>query len=280
MSTAYQHRPLSKFLVPQGDSADARKTEDSAKPKEEEKARSDEQTVPEKFKGKTLADVIEMQVNADRELGRLRNEVGTYRGLVTDLSRLRRTPEETETKAQEPLDVSGNDLLANPVEAITKVVQHATAKDRAEAAQQKFQNDLAAAEQTLFKDFPKLNETVGSEQFQEFASRTPSRQRDFQAAAKGEGLVAVEAARRLLEDFNDYNTALDAAKSAKETAVQAAKKVATESGGSSGKMTSSDRVYESDVLELIEKNPAKWRSPQYQSEITKAIREGRFVKNS
>jgi hypothetical protein len=37
-------------------------------------------------------------------------------------------------------------------------------------------------------------------------------------------------------------------------------------------------VYESDVLKLIQSDPEKYRSPTFQRELAKAIRENRYVK--
>jgi len=39
-------------------------------------------SIPEKYRGKSPEEIIEMHVNAERELGRARNEVGHYRNLV------------------------------------------------------------------------------------------------------------------------------------------------------------------------------------------------------
>ena len=94
------------------------------------------------------------------------------------------------------------------------------------------------------------------------------------------GLAQVRAARRLLEDYNDFQEAVKPEEAPAETPVERAKKVATESGGGSGPISSKAQVLESDVIALINSDPTKYRSPSYQKELLAAIKEGRFVKNT
>ncbi|MHC4649206.1 MAG: hypothetical protein ACYTBJ_27460 [Planctomycetota bacterium] len=205
MTTAYQHRPLSSILAP---TADSKEEGSNTPPRDPQtgkfvspEAQKTDFTLPEKYQGKTAEQIAEMHMNAEKELGRVRNEVGTYRGLVNDLTSLQRqTPSETPTVEQAKIDVSGDELLTDPVSAIDKVVSaRLQERDAAEAV------TYAATEfeiegQRLMQDYPNIDQVVGSQEFQEFAARTPSRQRDFVTAAQGQGVEQVRAARRLLED--------------------------------------------------------------------------------
>lgn len=277
MVTAYQHRPMSEILAPAPEQKEKVGTpKGAAVLKTEDK----EQTIPEKYKGKSTAQVIEMHQNAEQELGRVRNEVGTYRGLVQDLSALQRKPLASETAEQEPVDVSGDDLIASPVESIRKVIKQDLDKLREENAENATTVQLQTENSALVTEFGDIDAIVSTEDFQQFATRTPGRQADFNTAAVGKGLEQVRAARRLLEDYNDFNQALKVDKKTDDGPIAAARKVATEGGGPSGSISAETQIFEYDVIELINSNPAKYRSPSYQKELLAAIKEGRYVKNS
>jgi len=239
---------------------------------------------PSKYDGKTTEQVIEMHQNAESRLGEIQNELGTLRGVVTDLTQLQRTPVAPQPVEQETIDVSGDDLIQRPVETIRKVVAQDNAAQKVLDDVEAEKRDLLIANNALLTDFGDINAIVGTEEFRAFASRTPSRQDDFVEAAKGEGLSQVRAARRLLEDFNDFQDALKPVRPAEpvapvQTPVELAKTVSTEGAGPAGSISTKENIYEADVLKMIQDEPTKYRSPTFQAELTSAIKEGRYVKS-
>lgn len=295
MPQAYQHRPLSSILAPtpapkdEGSNTDQPRDPStgqfvSPEPQQQEVANE----LPEKYQGKTAAEIAEMHMNAEKELGRVRNEVGTYRGLVNDLTALQRKPTEPQTVSQEKIDVSGDELLTDPAGAIDKVVTRRLSERDAADAARRADDEFTVEGQRLMADYPNLDTIVASREFQEFAARTPSRQRDFVTAAQGEGLEQVRAARRLLEDFNDFSSSEQPAPSAEpstpapaaapQPGVAEARAVANEGAGPAGAVSTKPLMYEADVINLIHTDRAKYNSPSFQAELMEAIREGRYVK--
>lgn len=274
---AYRHRPLSEILAPAAEPEAEGQTE-SKKEKETAPAKEQESQLPEKYRGKSAEEIAEMHLNAEKRLGQLQNEVGQLRGLVTDLSSIQRTPQEPETTEQ--VEVSRDEFLDDPTSSINKVLSHELGKrDRLsekEAAERQLQMELNALTSNWDVDA-----IVTTEEFQRFASRTPSRQQDLVTAAQGEGLEQVRAARRLLEDYDDFVAESKPRESTqeKESPVQKAKRVATERGSNNAPISGKPRIYESDVIDLINSDPMKYRSPSFQKELHEAIKEGRFVKN-
>jgi hypothetical protein len=275
MSIAYQHKPLSQILIPAAASGtDASKTANAADTENKGKE------LPEKYKGKTEAEIAEMHMNAEKRIGQLSNELGTYRGLVSDLSKITRQTPDTKTDGEDDsVDVSGDDLIADPVKAIRKVVQHDLSKADATRREEDLSRAVQAETARLMQDFGDIAEVVQTEDFQKFADRTESRRHDFNTAANGKGIDQVRAARRLLEDYNDYRD-LVKKQEKNEGNVDAARAAATEGGGNAGAVSGKKQYRESEVLALIQKDPATWRSPSYQAEIMKAIKEGRYIKNA
>jgi len=239
----------------------------------------DPPATPSKYDGKTVEQVIEMHQNAETRLGQIQNEVGTLRGVVTDLTQLQRTPVAPQPVEQETIDVSGDDLIQRPVETIRKVVAQDNAAQKVIDDADAEERSLLAANSALVTDFGDINAIVETEEFQSFATRTPSRQADFVEAAKGEGLGQVRAARRLLEDFNDFQDALKPVipETPQPTPVEQARAVSTEGAGPSGSISVKETIYGADLLTMIKDEPEKYRSQTFQTELASAIKEGRYV---
>lgn len=272
-----QHRPMSEILAPAADPAAVAPTDDksAATP---ETAKVDPPAVPEKYSGKTVDQVIEMHQNSEKRLGQLQNEVGSLRGLVTDLSTIQRPAAEPQPAEQEPVDVSGDDILRDPVGSVRAIVKQDF--DKQEEAR------VTSATQTLFEtegralvdDYGDIDAIVSTDDFQTFATRTPSRHADFQVAATGEGIAQVRAARRLLEDYTDFKAQTTPAQDPAPTPVEQARAAATESGSVAAPISGKPQVFETDVIKLINSDRAKYQSPSFQKELTEAIKEGRYVK--
>lgn len=281
-NTAYTPRPLSSILAPE---ADPRPEATSVAPTPAAPVTETvKDALPEKYRGKSVEQVADMHMNAERELGRVRNEVGTYRGLVQDMSQLQRQAPAAEP-VQEKLEVSGDDLIQSPVETIRKVVKHEIDEVRAERVQDKEDAQFNLEANALVAQFPTLEQTISEPEFQTFVSRTPSRQADYQAAsAQGTGVTQVRAARRLLEDYQDFQsqvappTDTGTPSIPAPTPIQEARAATTEGSGTSAPVSTKPLIYEADVIAMINSNSAKYRSPSFQTALTEAIQEGRYVK--
>lgn len=274
MPTAFKHRPMSDILAQSPEVVD--KTAVPAK------TADPEPTLPEKYVGKTVAEIADMHANAEKELGRVRNELGEQRGLVASLSQIQRREVEQKAAPQDEVIITGDQILSDPVGSVNRIIQphlDAAAHQRTEAAANA---QLFAENAALDNDFADYPATVATDEFQKFALRTNSRRADFETAANGEGLKQVRAARRLLEDYKDFqdSTKESKPKTPEEEGFAAGQAAITEVGASSAPISSKSLVYESDAIALLNSNAAKYRSPSYQTELAAAIREGRFVKNT
>jgi hypothetical protein len=281
-SYAYQHRPLSSILAPEVGSKREKPSTPDRDPATGQFVAGNEpaqnENLPEKYKGKTAEQIAEMHMNSEKRLGQIQNELGEMRGIVSDLSQIQR-PSTPETQVKEEVDVSGDDLINNPVETIRRVVQQDLSAIQAEREQEKKEAALETATQALLNDFGDIEAITTSTDFQEFAGRTPSRAEDLRVAAQGEGLEQVRAARRLLENWKDFQATLAPSDGTNPTPVEQARQVANDGAGPAGRLSGKDTIYEADVIKLIADDPAKYRSPSFQAELMSAIKEGRFVKS-
>jgi len=274
----YRHKPLSTILAPAAEPAAKAPTGEPAAVADPPAVAPEPTTLPEKYQGKTVEQVAEMHQNAEKELGRVRNEVGTYRGLVSDLSAIQRPAAGPEPVVREQLDISSDDLITDPIATIRKVVQQDFDALRTE-------NEAATADanyqiegRALVAAYPDMDATVATPEFQAFVNRTTSRQADFTAAStQNTGVTQVRAARRLMEDFTDFQSQATAAPPDPAlTPIEQARAAATEGPAAAGAIVTKPTIHEADVIALINSDPLKYRSPSYQAELVSAIKEGRF----
>lgn len=99
--------------------------EEDDNPEVEDEAKSDtedEVVIPDKFKGKTIADVVASYENLEKEYGRRNNEIGELRKLTDQLLDLKRTENPTEEAEDNTIDADS--LLENPQDAINKTLEN------------------------------------------------------------------------------------------------------------------------------------------------------------
>jgi len=115
MTTAYQHRPMSEILVADPEPVVNEPNPSPAAPPAAPAPTPEPQPLAEKYQGKTVEQIAEMHANAEKELGRTRNELNVQKGLVQDLSQLNRqvnAPEEP-APVQEEVTITGDQLISD-----------------------------------------------------------------------------------------------------------------------------------------------------------------------
>jgi hypothetical protein len=142
--------------------------------KELGEVRETESEIPDKYKGKTLEEVIQMHQEAEREKSRLGNEVGQLRSKVLERPAPKVEPKKTE--------VNVDSLLENPEEAIGSVVKNET-KELKEAVEE-IRNDRARRE--FEAKYPDFQKDMKDEKFFEWIKKNPVRLGLAQSADVGD----------------------------------------------------------------------------------------------
>lgn len=236
----------------------------------------DDESVDPKYRGKTVADIIKMHENAESRLGTMGQEVGTWRGLVAEMSTKIGTP--TTTVQETAPKITSDELLTDPGSSIAKVVRQELdialkpLHDRQNLNAR--ESELAA----LSRDFPTMDKIGDDPNFQRWAVSSPGRKADTASAAKGD----MNAGRRLLEAWTDRqsfatgNTNVTT-ETGKTTGIEGARAAATEAGGTGGAGSPTGKIiHKSDVVDLIISNPNLYSSDAYQRELLLAAKEGRL----
>lgn len=228
-----------------------------------------EASIPDKYKGKSLEEIVKMHQEAEKLIGRQAQEVGEVRKLADDLIK-----QQLNTKKQDTQPVAEDneiDYFADPSKAVNHAVENnpivKQLKEQAEAQR------LEQGKAQLASKFPDFQQIVNSEDFLEWVKGSKVRIDLFTRANNFD----FDSAEELLGTF----TALKGikAKQADEVLVkgeeqkrsQALKSAAVQKGGT-GEV--SKPIYKRvDLIRLRMQDPARYNDMQ--DEIMQAYNEGR-----
>lgn len=253
----------------------------------------DSPELPEKFRGKSIEDIQKMYLELESETGRLRNDLGqtrneasTWRSLAEEgIAARRGNNEETHS---EPVDISSDDLFADPRGSISKLVEEVLEKRLTPVNEKVTRIESTTEADAFVRDYPDYVQTGNDPEFQKYVAANPRRVATAQRAIKGD----VSAMRDLMEGWEERKALVaeltpvttedgetgEETAPRKPTGVEGARKVATDKSGSGGATKPGKIFHQSDVVKLILNDPEKYRSEAYQKELTAAMREGRYKK--
>jgi len=233
--------------------------------------------LPEKFRGKSVKDIVESYKQLESQLGRMANDLGTQRVLTDRLLNLRRDNDLRSNgagvtqNAPETPKIKATDLAEDPTGAIEKVVNARLSKAQQDAEQEAREHARNAAAARLVQDHPDYQEYVNNAEFTQFINSSPIRKRAALAAQAGDfdagnDLLTEYKAHKKQVNQQDDNKRLDAAKAA-----------SLESGsrGSEGSSKGGKIYNRADLLRLQLTNPELYYSDEYQAVIMKAYAEKR-----
>ena len=231
--------------------------------------------VPEKYRGKSLHDIIEMHRNAESELGRKNNEIGVVRKLADELIGVRALEQRTRENPPPPTKpLTADRLLENPEDAILDVVKR-EATSRTEALENRTRDlESELMVERFEKRHPGFQETMATPEFGAFVQGSNYRRKLASAAAAGD----FDAADDLFGLYEEAKTSAPAAPKAEDGVAAARKATLAKSGGSSasGVVPSNDgkKIFSrTELMEMRIKRPDEFDARQ--EEILAAYREKR-----
>ena len=222
----------------------------------------DEDDIPEKYKGKSVKEIVRMHQEAERAIGKQGSEVGELRRLVDDYIRAQSITQQAPEVDEEI------DFFDNPNEAIAKAIEKHPKIRQAEMLSTQMKR--AAALNTLKAEHPDFTEIVQDPSFAEWVSSSKVRKELY---VRADQEYDFDAASELLSTWKERkNVVKQAADVEKISRKQAIKSASTGSAKGSGE--SSKKTYRrADIIELMRTNPERYQS--LSDEIMKAYAEGR-----
>jgi hypothetical protein len=238
----------------------AEKTQATAKQQEEQQ----ESTIPEKYQGKSIEEIVQMHQEAEKLVGRQSSEVGELRKIVDDFIKTKVEETKQEVSPQQDESVNDLDFFENPKEAITKAISSSD--------EVKQMRELLASQQqqTILS---KLNEKhpdyVDIVQDGEFAEWVKASQVRMELLKRADA-YDFSAADELLSTWKQLSGVREVSKQDRKQQIKAA---STGSGKGSGEPTTRKIYRRSDIVNLMIKDPERYKANV--EEFDRAYREGR-----
>jgi len=255
-------------LPPEEENADNIENEvDEIQQTEAEQPQEEEQpTIPDKYQGKTLEQVVQMHQEAEKLLGRQSSEVGELRKVVDDFIQ-NQTQQQAPQQYVEPED--DIDYFTDPQAAVNRAIEnHPKIREAQEyTAQYKKQTSLAM----LNSKHPDMQSILQDPKFAEWIKASKIRTQLF---VEADQQYNAEAADELFTLWKERkNIAQQTAVVEKQSRKQQLK--AANTGSTQGSAEGSRRkVYRrADIIKLMRTDPERYQA--LSEEILKAYAEGR-----
>ena len=234
-------------------------------PEEESEPEDTEDDIPEKYKNKSVKDVVRMHQEAERAIGKQGSEVGELRRIVDDFVKA-----QTVSKQQQAPEVEEEvDFFTDPDKAIARAIEkHPKVR---EAEQLSAQMKKAEALANLKSAHPDFTEVVNDGSFAEWVNKSKVRQELFSRADRS---YDFDAANELLSTWKERNQVVTQTKAVEQVQrKQAVKSASTGATKGSGETASKKTYRRADIIELMRTNPDRYQ--QLSDEIMQAYAEGR-----
>ena len=219
-----------------------------------------EDEIPDKYRGKSVAEIVRMHQEAEKLLGRQSSEVGELRKVVDSYIQTQLSNEAPETEEI--------DFFDDPQTAVSKAIENHPKIKEAEAMSKQYRQQDTFGR--LQQKYPDLMETVQDNNFQEWIKSSKIRTQLYMMADQQ---FDYDAADELLSTWNDRKgTAKATAEAEKQSRKQAVKEAST--GNVRGTGETSKKIYRrSDIIKLMKTDPDRYQA--LSDEIMTAYREGR-----
>jgi len=233
---------------------------------EVEQPQVEEPSLPEKYQGKSLEEVVQMHQEAEKLLGRQSSEVGELRKVVDDYISSQ-TPTQAPQQHVEPED--DIDYFTDPQGAVNRAIEnHPKIREAQEYSEQyKKQSSLA----TLQNKHPDMQQILGDPKFAEWIKASKIRTQLF---VQADQQYDADSADELFSLWKERKTvAQQTAKVEKQARKQTLK--AANTGNARGSAEGSrKKVYRrADIIKLMKNDPDRYQA--LSDEIMAAYAEGR-----
>jgi hypothetical protein len=229
-----------------------------------EEAKTPAQELPEKYRAKSLEEVVRMHQEAEKLIGKQAQEVGEVRKLADELLKQNLSSKQQRIQEEEP-EV---DFFENPQKAVQATIDKHPDVLAARQASQDFKR--MQIQQKLVQDHPDYSQVVNDSEFQSWVKSSPVR---LGLYAKADGEFDYDSANELLSTFKQLRgvKAKESEQAGTAARTKSMKAAQVDVGGSG---ESSKRVYRrADLIRLKMTDPARYET--LSDEIMQAYSEGR-----
>jgi hypothetical protein len=222
-----------------------------------------EDDLPEKYKGKTAAELARMHQEAEKLLGRQSSEVGELRKVVDSYIQTQLTPAAPE-EAEEEID-----FFSDPDKAMERAIAKHPKIKEAEAVTKQYKQTTAMSQ--LQAKHPDMQSIVQDEKFAAWIQASKIRTQLF---AQADQQYDYDAADELFSLWKERQGAVAQTVAAEKEGRKQAVKSASTGNARGNPDSSSKKIYRrSDIIKLMKTDPERYLS--ISDEIMQAYAEGR-----
>lgn len=234
-----------------------------------------EDSLPAKFKGKSLKDVVDMYSNLESQYGRTANDLGVQRQLTDRLIGLKRDQDLAQNAApRKRVEIDAAELLDKPTETLDKY-HNAQRADLITEAKDAAKREMAAEaiQQRFLQKHSDFDSVARSAEFGQWVNASAARRRVAAMASQND----YGAAEDLMDEFKGRTQQAAKTQEQKDN-LQSARNAQLESSGTTGDSASvkKGKVYSrAALIKLRIEDPATYEDETFQAEILRAYSEGR-----
>jgi hypothetical protein len=223
--------------------------------------------LPEKYRNKSLKDIIAMHQESEKLIGKQGNEVGELRRTVDDFIK---TQTSRNLQTDEEPDLSDDDFYSDPVNATKRAIdKHPAIKD---AKQQALVMKQATVQNQIASKYPNFREIATSEDFGKWVNGSKVRVELYNRAQNDFDFDSADELLSTWIERQEYTKKVtDTSKLDREQQLKSADM------GTSGatESTSKKKYRRSDIIKLMQTDPDRYDSMA--NEIMIAYRENRVI---
>jgi len=252
---------------PEEENADQIEQNEVNEIQQEEVEQPQEPSLPEKYQGKSLEEVVQMHQEAEKLLGRQSSEVGELRKVVDDYISTQTQPIAPQQQHVEPED--DIDYFTDPQAAVNRAIEnHPKIREAQQYTEQyKKQSSLA----TLQAKHPDMQTILSDPKFAEWIKASKIRTQLFVAADQQ---YDADSADELFTLWKERKTvAQQTAQVEKQARKQTLKAANTGNARGTGEGSRKKTYRRSDIIKLMKTDPERYQA--LSDEILQAYAEGR-----
>jgi len=226
----------------------------------------EEPSLPEKYQGKSLEEVVQMHQEAEKLLGRQSSEVGELRKVVDDYisTQTQSAPQPQHVEPEDDID-----YFTDPQGAVNRAIENHPKIREAQEYSQQYKQQAALA--TLSNKHPDMQEILGDSKFAEWIKASKIRTQLFVQADQE---YNADAADELFTLWKERKTVTQqTAQVEKQARKQQLKSANTGNARGSAEGTRKKVYRRADIIKLMRDDPERYQS--LANEIMAAYAEGR-----
>jgi hypothetical protein len=233
---------------------------------EEVEQPQEEPSLPEKYQGKSLEEVVQMHQEAEKLLGRQSSEVGELRKVVDDYiaGQTQSAPQPQNVEPEDDID-----YFTDPQGAVNRAIENHPKIKEAQEYSQQYKQQAALA--TLSNKHPDMQEILGDPKFAEWIKASKIRTQLFVQADQE---YNADAADELFSLWKERKTVTQQTAQVEKQARKQQLKAANTGNARGSSEGSRKKVYRrADIIKLMKNDPERYQS--LSEEIFQAYAEGR-----